>query len=260
MALTWSSKRKMYVVAGFLAILFAFLIWKAVPYLNQEPTCFDGKLNGEEEGIDCGGSCELFCSAEALGLVTRWSRFQEVVPGRYNVMALVENQNQEAAVEEIFYEFKLYDKDNIFITRKTGSTYITPNTQTAIFESALQTGNRAPSRIQFKFTTPPKWVTVKRSFFNALQVFSEDKVLTNLFVSPELDAKITNASKFDLFDVDVVALLYDEEGGVIGFSKTLIERINRGETQDVVFTWPEGFDVSPTRIEVTPQFDIFDVK
>jgi hypothetical protein len=28
------------------------------------PTCFDVTKNGDEEGVDCGGSCELPCGGE----------------------------------------------------------------------------------------------------------------------------------------------------------------------------------------------------
>ena len=59
--MTWAAKRQLQYLSGFLAIILVIVLIIIAPYLRSDPTCFDGKQNGNEEGIDCGGSCDLIC-------------------------------------------------------------------------------------------------------------------------------------------------------------------------------------------------------
>ena len=43
--------------------------------ISPAPTCFDGKANGLENGIDCGGNCNLMCTDEVKPLIVEWSSF-----------------------------------------------------------------------------------------------------------------------------------------------------------------------------------------
>ncbi len=227
------------------------------PHFNKPPTCFDGKQNGDESGLDCGGSCQKVCTSQALQLITLWARAFEVTPGKYNVMAYVENQNRESGIPVINYEFKLYDADNIFIARQSGSTFITSNDRTAIFEAGVLTGNRVPARVSFEWKSVPAWQKVTRAQKNALALSAEDKVLSNPLGSPKLEATIVNKTLNDLRALDVYAILYDDTGNVITASKTLIDTLSKESSSDVVFTWPEPLPVRPARIDVFPQVNVF---
>lgn len=260
MSLSWSSKRQLfYLSIVFVAVIISLLIiiW---PYLNKEPTCFDGKQNGNESGVDCGGNCQKVCTAEALSLVTLWSRAFEVVPGKYNVLAYIENQNRESGVPVISYEFKLYDDKNIFIGRKSGTTFITSNDRTVVFESGIETGNRIPKRASFEFTSAPVWVKVNRDQKNALAVSAEDKVLTNPLTTPKLEAEIVNKTINEIKNLEVYALLFDSEDNVITGSKTLVDVLPKNGKAPVVFTWPKPLIERPSRIEILPQVNIFELE
>ena len=179
MSLSWGAKRQFfYFGIVFVAILIAILIiiW---PMLNREPTCFDGKMNGAESGIDCGGGCAKVCTSEALQLVTLWARAFKVTDGKYNLMAYVENQNRESGIPLMSYEFKVYDEDNIFIGRKSGTTFVTSNDRTAVFEAGIDTGNRIPGRVSFEWTSAPTWIKIDRDQKNALAVSADDKILSH---------------------------------------------------------------------------------
>lgn len=229
------------------------------PYFNKEPTCFDGKMNGFESGVDCGGACEKVCTAEALKLVTLWARPFEVVPGKYNVMAYVENQNRESGIPLMNYEFKLYDAENIFIGRASGSTFITSNDRTAIFSPGIETGNRVPARATFEFTSFPNWIKINRQQRNSLAVSSEDQVLLNPFEKPKLEAQIVNKTLVEMKNLDVFAILYDENDNVMNVSKTMIEILPKNSKAPVVFTWPKPFEKRPTRIDIFPQVNVFEL-
>ncbi len=259
MALSWGTKRQFF----FMGIIFLGLLIAAaiiiIPYLNKEPTCFDGEMNGDESGLDCGGSCQKVCTAEALRLVTLWVRPFEVVPGKYNVMAFIENQNRESGIPLMQYEFKLYDDKNIFIGRQSGTTFITSNDRTAIFEPGIETGNRVPKRATFEFQSAPTWIKINRDQKNALAVSAENKVLTNPLSEPKLEAEIINKTLNELTNIDVYAILYDENDNVMTASKTLIDILPKNDRVSVVFTWPTPLPARPTRIDVFPQINVFEL-
>lgn len=259
MSLSWSSRRQIL----YFTILFGALIVAGViliyPYFNKVPTCFDNKQNGDEAGLDCGGSCQKVCTVDALKLVTLWSRAFEVVPGKYNLMAYVENQNRESGIASINYEFKVYDDNNIFIARQSGTTFISSNDRTAVFESGIDTGNRIAGRVTFTFTSVPTWIKIDRDQRNALAISSADKVLSNALSNPKLEAQIVNKTLSEIKNLDVYAILYDEDDNVMTASKTLIDVLPKNGKAPVVFTWPKPLSKQPTRIDVFPQVDIFNV-
>lgn len=257
MALSWSGKRQVLYFLLVLGVIFAFLLIILWPQLNKEPTCFDGKQNGDEFGIDCGGSCQKVCTESALNLVTLWTRHLEVTPGKYNLMAMIQNQNREAGIPEIAYTFEVYDENNIYIGKIDGTTFINSNDQIVIFEPGFDAGTRTPFYVLFKFTTFPSWINVPRSERNALALSTEDKVLTDPFDSPKLTAVVSNNTLKEMKDLDVFAVLYDDEGNVLNASKTFIERLEKNAKSNVVFTWPNPLPVRPARIDILPQPNVF---
>ncbi|MBU6431623.1 hypothetical protein KGQ29_04640, partial [Patescibacteria group bacterium] len=75
---SWSQKRKSIYFLIFAAFLFSFIILPAYFIFYKAPTCFDGKQNGDEKGVDCGGSCVNLCRSQYLEPNIIWSRVIEV--------------------------------------------------------------------------------------------------------------------------------------------------------------------------------------
>jgi hypothetical protein len=259
MSLDWSSKRKLGYLAVFLVVIFGAIFAIAWPYFNQDPTCFDRKQNGDETGIDCGGSCLLSCTAENYRLVTLWSRAFPVTDGNYNLMAYIENQNRESGIAKINYEFRAYDENNIFLARREGSTFVSSNDRTAIFEGGIEAGNRIPSRVDFTFTSVPVWLRINREQRNALSVSIEDKVISNVFDSPKVTANVVNNTLINIEGLDIFVILYDEQDNVINVSKTFVENLPKNSKYPIVFTWPESLSKNPSRVDIFPQVNIFEL-
>lgn len=253
----WALKRKLIIfsIIGVVLLLWFFIF--ILPTFEVEPTCFDGIQNGRESGIDCGGSCSRFCDVNAVPLVFDWARSFEVIPGRYNSIAIVENQNADAALMKISYEFKLYDENNVFITRRTGSTYILPNSKTAIFEPAILVGNRRPVRTDFAFLEQPLWLQTPPAAKTGLTPSVSNILMEDPFTNPRLTATIKNNSRFDLSNFDVVAILYNQDNNAIAASTTFVEALPEGDSYSVFFTWQKPFNEDPVRIEILPQIDVF---
>lgn len=258
--MNWASRRQFIILAIVLGVIIILGLIFIGPRLKKEPTCFDGKQNGGEAGIDCGGSCPTFCPHEANDIVVHWARVFEVSPNLYNVIAYIENQNVDGAVYEIPYEFKVYDKDNVFITGRKGTTFIESNKSSAIFESRLSVGNRVPRRAVFSFLETPLWIRVDRDLQQSLPVFVQEKIVTGALSSPKLTATIVNDSLYDIPDLDVIVILYNEEGNVFAASTTLIDPLRKNTSQKIFFTWPRPFEEDVFKIEIIPRINIFSIR
>ncbi len=65
----WSRMRKRLVL---IILIVAIVVLIGVPLyflFYKAPTCSDGLMNGDETGVDCGGSCQRLCTAESLPIV-----------------------------------------------------------------------------------------------------------------------------------------------------------------------------------------------
>jgi hypothetical protein len=255
--MTWGSRRKL-LYGGFLCLFVAiFLLIKIYPLLNKEPTCLDGKKNGAERGVDCGGGCTRICQNDTAPLTVKWSRSFKVGNGIYSAFSYVENQNVQASGRVIYYEFNLYDEENIFIVSRKGATYIPPNGRFGIFETAIATGQRIPKNTSFKFLTQPQWEKVTAEEARQF-VFSEASIPTNLDIAPRLSVSVENPTITTAYNIDVFAVIYDAEGNALGVSKTLVDKLPAGGNKNLTFTWREPFAGEPRRTEILTQLNVFE--
>jgi hypothetical protein len=251
--MSWSTKKRLQILtvfAVFLAViigLFSFFIF------YKSPTCFDGKQNGDEVGIDCGGSCQYLCQNQAENPIIKWQRTFRLSEGVWSSLAYIENPNKEISTKNVHYVFKVYDSENILIYEKKGETSIPPGKSFAVFENGIGVGERIPSRTIFEFTENPKW-TRNASQEPELAISRQD--LSQVSSKPRLDVAVLNKGKSSVSNVELTAIIYDKNGNVIGASRTIVDSINGGETAEAVFTWPEPFFGEPFRTEmiyITPK-------
>lgn len=255
----WSTRKKFgcFTIMGIVLIaIIGYFVYTT--FIAVSPTCFDGKQNQNERGVDCGGVCQLVCPTDAKTIVSLWSRAFEITKGVYNVVSYVENQNISAGTEKINYEIRVYDDQNILASEPiTGSTFIGPNDKTAIFESPIQTGNRIPKNVFLKFTTAPEWKQVDERFQKP-QLTSTNTIFSDLDTAPKLSADIINNTLFDYTNIPVIVLLYGADGNVVQASKTQLDFIAQQSTEKVFFTWPQKFSGPIVRAEIIPRVNPFE--
>ena len=255
--MTWAFKRQIfYVVVLFLIVsIFGFLI--ILPSLNKAPTCADNIKNGNETGVDCGGSCALACIVQVDQVSILWARAFKIVPGRYNAVAYLENHNRNIAVNKINYRFRFADSDNIYIGKREGTTTIPPAGQFAIFEPAVGVGYSVPVYATFEFLETPVWVNVGEEKINQLKVFVSNILLENQDTMPRMSATIKNNSLYIIPKLDVVTILYDEKGNAVTTSRTYLDVLRAEESVDINFTWPEPILPKIVVKEIIPMYNIF---
>jgi len=258
--MTWALKRQIFYLTALVILFLVFAFILIYPSFNKPPTCVDGKQNGDEVGIDCGGSCARVCLSQVDPVSVLWARSFEVVPGRYNAVAYLENQNKNSAINKINYKFRFADEDNIYIGSREGSTFVPPSGRFAIFEPAVNTGYSVPVYTTLEFTEPGLWVQVDEEKMNQLRIIASNIKIEGFDTMPRLLATISNKSLFTVPTVNVVAILYDDMRNAISVSKTTLTDLGPESSREASFTWPKPFGTEVVTSEVIPMFNIFGVK
>lgn len=245
--MSWAQRRK-FIYLGTIAIIFIIIaVWVFVAYFYKPPTCFDGKKNQDELGIDCGGVCDLLCNSQYSSLNILWSRFSKVSDGVYNVLAYIVNPNTNAGVDNLDYVFKLYDKEGVLLRERFGTTFAPANRVIAVFEPELLTGNHIPNRVEFSFRSQAVW-TKQMSLSTGISV--SQSVISREGTSPRLTATLTNTSINRVRNLEAVGIIYNNEDNTIAFSRTVIDLIEGKESKDINFNWPKPFGDVSSRTEI----------
>lgn len=255
--MSWSSRRQLIIIFIVLVVIGGIVFLFLSPTIFKQATCFDFKQNGSEAGVDCGGDCQNLCSEQAKNPIVLWTRAFPVTESVYNAVAYIENQN-DAGIEALPYEFRLYDERGIFVARVNGTALIPPQGRYAIVETGIQTGSATISttNIQFSQSAEP-WKRIPENI-RALRVASSDTVMEGESSIPKLRAVLTNPSPtIGLYDISVSAILYDKDDNAINASKTFLPRLPAGGEANISFTWPRPLSVPVVRYDIIPVIDIF---
>ena len=215
----------------------------------NENTCTDGIQNQGETAIDRGGPCPLLDAATLTPTAVLWTRAFHVRDGTYSAVAYIENPNPAAGVASVPYDFKLYDADNILVAERTGTTFIMPGGVTPVFEGGIDTGNRLAARAYFEFTAAPQWQQMCNP---AAAIAIDGRNTADLATVPRVTAQATNAAVSALLDLSFVAVVFDGAGNAFAASATHMPRLGAGESQPLVFTWPDPFTYAPARVDILP--------
>lgn len=249
--MSWAQRRRATYLGGIFLFIFIILIIFAIYFFSRKATCSDGLRNQGEAGIDCGGPCVNLCRAEYSDPNILWVRWAKVLSsGTYNVLAYVENPNLDAGAYDVPYNFKIYDKSDVLLFEKSGTTYIPPSKNFAIFEDSIDVEDKIPARISFAFSNNNLWQKIASK---ELDLASISKNLSKEDSKPRLDVSIKNKSLQSIKNIEVVAILYDIDDNAIAFSRTKIDSVVGDGTQNIVFTWPEPLSGKVYRIEIVPK-------
>ncbi len=249
---SWASRRK---TAYALIVILAVLLLIGLPLFiifYKAPTCFDKVMNGNETGVDCGGSCVRLCQNSFIPPRIVWggAKFEKLANGLYNIASLIENKNINGAAVDVPYKMSLYDSSGISIVDRVGKVNIYPHRNSLAFESAVDVGKRIPAKVSFEFTKEPNWFKSQDSLDGISIV---DKKYVEDDSGSSLEVVLENTTLFPYKNIMVSVVLYDKENNVIGFSRTSIDSIaSKNQREIASFTWPINRKGAVTSIEIVP--------
>ncbi len=241
---SWSRNRKRIILAIIVFVL-VFLIGVPIFFLfYRAPTCNDLKQNGDETGVDCGGSCQLLCTAQSLPLILKGDpRVLKVRANTFEVVALVENPNTSGEIYRAGYTFKLYATEGIIpIKIIEGETYVPKGATFAIFEGPFDVEEGViPTRTTIEWKNESlMW---QKNTAQTPELLVRDLSLSHKDTNPRLNANVENLSLENVSSIDLVATISDDTGNIIAASKTFIDTLPAGSKAPIVFTWPQPFKV-----------------
>lgn len=243
---SWRFKRQLLYVVIVLTIIFI----PVVIYLSVTapvPSCFDGIKNQKELGIDCGGGCALVCKNEVSDMKVLWQRAFPVQTGQYDLVALVENPNNDFFAKSFDYKFEIFNSENKVVLEKNGKGFANPRERFIIFEPKIFLGNKSPAHVFLEISNV-KWARKPNYIKQQIQVQDQRLIPAPL---PRLSATLVNNLPLDIPNVEAVATILSEKDNIIAVSSTKIGTLSSGRPQRIFFTWPQGLP-EPPRICIKP--------
>lgn len=247
---SWSTKRKTLYGGGVVLVLAIIFAISFFGFFYQAPSCTDGKQNGDETGVDCGGSCTNICESDSLAPVVYWAKAFNISGNVYNIAAYVENPNVNSENLKATYEFKVFDDRNILLGARDGETFIPKNKKFIVFEPGFIIPNRVPKYVEFTFTSFSTWQKDDSVEPDISVAYSP---LAGTSTAPRITGTISNNSFQDVGGVELVALVQDSNENAVAVSRTFVDSLPQQSLQDFVFTWQKPFDLSTEPCLPVPQ-------
>lgn len=221
----------------FLAIL-GVIAWGFYRLAVPAPTCTDGVKDGAEEGVDCGAVCGTSCPPVLLPLDNKGVQLIRNTNGTWDALAHLENPNGIYGAGRIDYQLIVKDAGGTTMATRTGFTYANP-AQPRYLDVPLGslTGTPVSAALQFDPATV-QWAALTVDAAGTVQFGVRNESLASSSAGVAYQATVTNRSSFDFDSVDVVVLLEDASGSVVGAGSTVMRTLVSGETRGISLTWP----------------------
>lgn len=259
LTLTRDTKRLTIIAIYFLIFLVIgtglYLIFK------PRPTCFDGKENQNEQGIDCGGICALACMEKIVGndLLVREIAF---IPtgdrGRYDVVARIFNPNNDIGAASFQYSLLLRDASGKEIGRVTNSSFILPQETKTLLAFNIEP-TVAPAKAVIELSDF-KWTRLR-----GYRAKPELNIYSKRYVEhPNQSAfgaalgTVVNESIYDFRRIRVKVVLRDDAGRPLAANQTELQTVNVGREQEITLVFPQPFAGTVTQVDVEAEANIYD--
>lgn len=250
----WQTRRKfLYAIATIITVA-AIAVFFLKDALFPHPTCFDGKKNGYEVGLDCGGECNKMCTQEVIPLAVVWARAIPVAALTYDIVGLVSNRNIDNASKQLGYSFTLFNRNGDTIKTLTGTTIAPLDGEFPIIiqnvivpEEVARTELLLSDGDHYKVKESPTSPTVRVSNRRY-----EGGSVTRVY------ATISNTKRIEIRDLEVSAILFDRYNNAYAVGKTVVPILNKEESKELVFIWNNPLKEEPTQIDIYPFFSPFD--
>jgi hypothetical protein len=239
------------VVGVFLALLGTGIYYA---FLKPAATCFDEIRNQDEEEIDCGGSVCISCEIKTLKQIeVSWAQAIPLAPGLYDLAAKIRNPNPNFGTSYVNYEFELKNQSGQVIGKKSGTTFILPNSAKYIIENNIENQSQIAS-VDLVIDTGDILTWEKLKDYQAPELYIKDKkfeIAGQGSYFAEASGVVKNGTNFGFDSVNVNIVLFDSSSKAIGAAKSEINTLTAGEDRYFSVRW---------FFPIGPEVNSFDVK
>ncbi len=248
--MSWAGRRRALILFVIGAVVVAFLAILLISTFSKAPSCTDNVQNQGEAGVDCGGPCAYLCQAQAAAPVVRFTQAIAPATGRTDVIAYVDNPNATAAAKNVPYHLALYGADHTLVAKGDGVVDLPPSARVPIYIPNIFSGSRTVAESFITFD--PATIAWYAATDTRIIPHVESPVVGGTPESPRITAALENPSTTTLYNVKVIAVVFDASGNVIGASQTVIASLGSAARTVATFTWNSAFVAPVARVEVLP--------
>ncbi len=237
--------RKKMIIAAIPIGIIILIILIFVVINRPKATCFDGKQNGNETGVDCGGSCVVCAvkNAKNLEVITQPLAL-DVGINFIAVAAKIRNSNAGYGVK-FNYQINFLDSFGQIKNTVKDKSFIYPSSTKFLVIPKLEMKKTDFSRMELIFDKDSfEWFAsdkTSKDLFGIYDVraqFLEDaKNPGYMKVTGKINNKMSNS--FSL--VDLTIFVYSKTGELLNAVETELNNLLGNSTQQLEYTWMTSF-------------------
>lgn len=218
-------------------------------------SCFDGVKNGDEHGIDCSGSCVLYCSEEVGEPKIIEQGFVSPEKGKFQFYAHVSIPFSRAITAKSLWSVDILDTDKHSILKEPLEIkgYITTDRQTYIISDSIEL-NKQPVYVFWKLKSSTPFYRPVDTFSNA-SLKIKNSLMTGNDLYTVIDGSVMHEQKNETYNfVDIIVLLYNDDDKVYALSKQRMERLEFNKEYPIHITFLKStLKQKPARFTIIPQ-------
>ncbi len=231
----WALKRKLLVIITLIFLISFIILISYINFFYKPPTCFDGIQNGNEEGVDCGGTCEEICRLKAERVNIFWSKTFKYSKDYSHIASLVENPNINYKIVAV-YNIKTFDNKGIRINDFDKKITLEPAEKRLIFIPFVETGG---SEIVQTFMDTKKILSLTKAPKKKNDISVVSKILKIEEDQSILTIGLKNKSFQKIENIEISTVLSTPKGEIVEIGRTFLEEINKESEEKIVITWPK---------------------
>ena len=222
--MSWAARRRLIYGGTFVLVLAIISLTIFFNVFYKAPTCSDGFRNGDEKGVDCGGSCVNLCTSETLDPIVLWSKIFNISGDVYTLVSYVENPNINSKNNKAKYRFKIFDESNKLITIKEGETTIPKGKKFAVFENGITLKGSKPKSVEMEFVSYSAWVKDTNEVPNITLKYG---ALVSTSTVPRISGTITNDSIQNIAELELAVFVLDGNQNVVAASRSFVDNLSK---------------------------------
>jgi hypothetical protein len=244
MNISWRVRRQILIFLIYALIIILPVFFIVYILIAKNNSCFDTKMNGDETGIDCGGSCSLRCDGTYKDVKVNFSKILKVDENKYDIFTLLDNYNYNVAFPKIPYNLNLYNQEGNLLISASGTVAISSQAQAVVYIPNVNL-NQIPKTVDFQLgkhfgildTVKPN-TNVNVNTWNA-QTAANDGL--------QIIGEVTNSGDKSVENLSIYALLYDDTRSVYAVGKTKLRLLKGRERTAIAYTWGKLFKPTNTQ-------------
>lgn len=222
--------------------------------LTSRSSCFDNIQNYGETGVDCGGLCAMCLEKRVQPFIIQDIDFVQTNSNSWDFVAFIENPNKTVAATRFIAQWQILDDVGEVIKSFEQDNYILPGEEKILALVGARL-NSAPIRVNLLFKEID-WLESGKLELPAFLI-KDAKFQKRELGRSVIAGSLVNSTPFSFDAVNLVAVIYNQEEGIVGINSTELRTILTQEERFFEMSWFNPLS-TPDKIEVKASTNIFD--